>query len=345
MIEDERVSGGDEGPSPVPSPEELAAAAGALNGAVVDTPLVELPELADQLGLKSLHLKLESMQRTGSFKFRGAYWRCLQLSDEERGRGVVAFSSGNFAQGLAAAAKALGTPATIVMPSDAPETKRLRTERFGATVVQTDHGARPREVVAGERAQAIAREDAKVLLHPFDDPHIVAGHASIAGEVATALAARGRALPEQIFCCVGGGGLLAGLAVGFAHHAPKTRVVPVEPDGYDSFGHSLRAGRAETLAVAGGTICDALQAPRPGDVPFACVSSVGAGTPIAVTDGDVRAAMSLAYDLRRIVLEPSGAVALAGLLQRAEQLAGCDIVVMATGANIEPAESARLLAS
>jgi threonine dehydratase len=172
----------------IPTLKDVEAAAAALKGIAISTPLVQLSALEDLTGATSVHVKLESMQRTGSFKFRGAYWRCLQLSAEERERGVVAYSSGNFAQGLAAAAQILGVPCTIVMPVDAPEVKRRKTQGFGATVVLTDHGERPREEVAAETAVQIAKDDGKTLLHPFDDISIVAGHASLAIEVLDELA-------------------------------------------------------------------------------------------------------------------------------------------------------------
>lgn len=328
----------------IPSPEEIDRAAAALRGIVVETPLLELQELADELGLKSLHLKLESMQRTGSFKYRGAYWRCLQLSADERARGVVAFSSGNFAQALPAAAAQVGTTATIVMPIDAPEVKRQRATRFGATVVQTDHGDRPREFVAAERARQIAAEEGRVLLHPFDDPQMIAGNASLGVEIAEALRLRERPPPERVFCCAGGGGLISGLALGLARHAPGAKVVPVEPHGFDSTGQSLKSGVPTTLELSETSICDALQALRPGDAPFASLSSVGTDAPVTVTDDQVRAAMALAYDLRRVTLEPAGAAPLAGLIRNAGVVADKHVIVIASGGNIQPSDFARLVA-
>ena len=320
----------------VPSASDIQAASAALRGVVVETPLVSAPALAEATGAASVLVKLETFQKTGSFKFRGAYWRCTQLSEAERAAGVVAYSSGNFAQGLAAAAQALGVPATIVMPIDAPETKRRKTEAFGAKIVQTEHGDRPREEVASETAKAIARDDGMTLLHPFDDPGIIAGHSSIAAEVAAACEAQGSPLPGKVVTCVGGGGLLAGLAVGFNALSPDIQVVPVEPVGYDSFGQSVRAGEIVTLAGGAPTICDALQATAPGRAPFACAQAVGVGEPIAVSDEEVRAAMRLAFETLKIVTEPSGAVPLAAVLQQAARFKGQTVLVMASGANIAP---------
>lgn len=319
----------------IPSREQIEAAATALKGVVVETPLIAAEAIAREVGAESVHLKLESLQKTGSFKFRGAYWRCARLTAEERAAGVVAYSSGNFAQGLAAAAQVLGVPATIVMPIDAPEAKRRKTEAFGATVVQTDHGDRSREEVASEKARALAAERGMTLLHPFDDPAVIAGHASVAREIVSALAAAGSGPADTVLCCVGGGGLLAGVALGLKAWSPETELIPVEPQGYDSFGQSLEQGGVTRLTGGGATICDALQATAPGAAPFACAVAAGVTRHLVVTDAIVRKAMRLAFESCKIVLEPSGAVGLAGLLSRPELFAGRRAVVMATGGNIE----------
>ncbi|MBI1383906.1 MAG: pyridoxal-phosphate dependent enzyme [Rhizobiales bacterium] len=318
----------------VPTPSEVDAAIAALRGRVIETPLVAAPRLAAETGAARVHVKFETFQNTGSFKYRGALWRCSNLSDAERKAGVVAFSSGNFAQGLAAAATSLGIPSTIVMPIDAPDTKRRRTEGFGARVVLTEHGERPREEVASERARELARAEGMTLLHPFDDPLIIAGHASLAGEVARVLAADGEAMPDVVLCCVGGGGLLAGLALAFRRFSPDCEIVPVEPLQYDGLGRSWRAGQITPAEGGRSTICDALQARQPGVAPFACVKAAGLGDPLAVSDEEVRAAMALAFDQFKVVLEPSGAVALAGLLQQKERFAGRRVLVIASGGNI-----------
>ena len=318
----------------IPSDQEIRAAMTALKDVVVETPLIAAPLLAESSGARQVHVKLETFQKTGSFKFRGAFWRCAQLTAEERAAGVVAYSSGNFAQGLAAAAQALEIPATIVMPIDAPETKRQKTEAFGARVVLSDHGDRPREEVASALAQALAHDEGLTLLHPFDDPGIVAGHASIAGEVIAALEARGAGLPDKVLTCVGGGGLLAGLAVGFRMLSPASRVVPVEPLGYDSFGQALKAGEPVTIPGGAATICDALQATTSGHAPFACVREAGADQPITVADDAVRETMRFAFETLKIVTEPSGAVALAGFRQQAKRFKGQNVVILATGGNV-----------
>ncbi len=320
----------------IPSEREIELASVALRGVAIETPLVEMPELAKKFQLNSLHLKLESMQRTGSFKFRGAYWRCMQLSPDERCRGVVAFSSGNFAQALPVAASLVGASTKIVMPIDAPEVKKMRAEKFGAEVILTNHGNEGREIIAAQKAVQIAKEENRALLHPFDDVHMIAGNASAVNEIVTTLNARNIPLPDHVFCCAGGGGLISGIAIGFARHSSKTQVVPVEPKGFDSTGQSLSKGKAITLKLSGESICDALKALRPGDAPFACLSSISIGAPTVVLDSEVVQAMALAYELRRIILEPAGAAPLAALIANADHLKGKDVVVIASGANIQP---------
>ena len=325
----------------IPSNQEMDKAIYALRDVAIETPLIEIPELAERLQLNSLHLKLESMQRTGSFKFRGAYWRCMQLSQKERHRGVVAFSSGNFAQALPVAAAFIGTSTKIVMPIDAPAVKRLRAESFGADVILTEHGAKGREVAAAQMAQKIAKEENRVLLHPFDDVHMIAGNSTTAIEIVETLNTKNHPLPHHVFCCAGGGGLISGIAMGFARYSPNTKVVPVEPKGFDSTRQSLNSGKAITLKFSNNSICDALQALRPGDAPFACLSSIKMGIPTVVVDTQVRAAMALAYDLRRIMLEPSGAAPLAALIKHGDQMKGKDIIIIASGANIQPEDFIR----
>ena len=327
----------------IPSYQDIDSAMHALRGVAVETPLIEIPELAKELKLNSLHLKLESMQRTGSFKFRGAYWRCMQLGPEERISGVVAFSSGNFAQALPVAASLVGTTTKIVMPSDAPSVKKRRAERFGAEVVLTEHGHRGREVVAAEKAQQISELENRVLLHPFDDSHMIAGNSTAAVEIVEALKVRNYPLPDHVYCCAGGGGLISGIAIAFARYSSKTRVIPVEPKGFDSTGQSLNMGKLMTLNLAKKSICDALQALRPGKVPFACLSSVNMGSPVVVIDEQVCEAMALAYELRRIILEPAGAAPLAALMNNAKLEEGKDIIVIASGSNIQPQDFMRYI--
>lgn len=319
----------------VPSGTDIRHAVAALAGVAEATPLMAAPHLAALSGAVEVYVKAESLQRTGSFKFRGAYWRCCNLTEAEKKAGVVAYSSGNFAQGLAAAATVLGIPATIVMPVDAPEAKRRKTEAYGATVVLSEHGERPREEVASALARDISEREGKVLLHPFDDSLVVTGHASAASEIIEELRRGGKEFPDFVFSCVGGGGLIAGLAAGFAELSPATRLVAAEPEGFDSFGQSLKAGAVTRIRGDRTSICDALQATAPGEVPFACARATRMQHHAAVGDDAVRAAMRVAFETLKLVLEPSGAVALAALLQRPDYIQGKRVVVMATGGNID----------
>jgi threonine dehydratase len=322
---------------PVPGPDDLAAAYAVTRRASRVTPLLDAPRLAAAVGAAEVWVKAENLQRAGSFKLRGACWRLSCLTAEEKARGVVAYSSGNFAQGLAAAGRDLGVPVTIVMPDDAPEMKRRATEGFGATVVLSHHGARPREEAASELAQTIAAERGLVLLHPFDDPLIVAGQAGAAIEAMEQL---GRA-PDVVACPVGGGGLMGGVALAVRAANAQAAIWAVEPAGYDGMGRSLAAGTR--LKVAGGaTICDALQATMPGVAPFAAAQAAGVrGLP--VTDAQVAAALRLAFEDLKLVLEPSGAVALAAVLAGMLPVAGKTVMVFATGGNIPFGRFAEIL--
>lgn len=296
------------------------------------TPLLRSPALATETGAAAVFVKPESLQWTGSFKIRGAYWRLRCLSPDEAKRGVVAYSSGNFAQGLAAAGQRLGIPVTIVMPIDAPEAKRAATQGYGAKVISTDHGTRAREEVAAERARAIAEDESLVLLHPFDDPEIVAGQAGVGLEALDQLESLG-AEPDLLLCSVGGGGLIGGISLAFHYRSPQTQLIAVEPERFDGMGQSLRAGGRVTVPLGERSICDGLMARRPGEHPFAAVTQTNLSG-LTVSDAEVRAAMRFAADRLKLVLEPSGAATTAALLSGKLDVAGKTVVLIATGGNI-----------
>ncbi|MDQ6435901.1 threonine/serine dehydratase [Mesorhizobium sp. LHD-90] len=320
----------------IPDLDHLKRAYAVTSGATQVTPLLESAALARQTGAARVFLKPESLQWAGSFKVRGAYWRLKQLSPEEAKRGVVAYSSGNFAQGLAAAGEALGIPVTIVMPFDAPTAKRDATKGYGATVVLTDHGERPREEVASAKARAISAEQGLVLLHPFDDPEIVAGQGGAGLEALDQLAARG-AEADVLFCPVGGGGLIGGVALAFHYLSPKTAIYGVEPEGFDGMGNSIAHDEIETMPLVAPSICDGLMARRPGVAPFAAVRAAGVRG-LSVRDTAVRAAMKIAFERMKLVLEPSGAASLAALLSGAVDVKGRTVLVMASGGNVSLAD-------
>ncbi|MDN2583451.1 threonine/serine dehydratase [Aquibium sp. ELW1220] len=320
----------------IPSLDHLQRAHAVTREATQTTPLLESAALAKRTGAARVFVKPESLQWAGSFKARGAYWRLKQLSPEAAARGVVAYSSGNFAQGLAAAGEALGIPVTIVMPIDVPAAKREATAGYGARVVLTEHGTRAREEVASEKARAIAEEEKLTLLHPFDDPEIVAGQAAAGLEALEQLAAKGAAA-DIVFCSVGGGGLIGGVSLAFHYLSPQTRILAVEPEGFDGMGRSLAHGSIEATPVGPSTICDGLMARRPGDAPFEAVRAAGVEG-IAVSDAAVRSAMRIAFERLKLVLEPSGAASLAALLSGKADVAGRTVLVIATGGNIALAD-------
>jgi threonine dehydratase len=324
----------------VPDLDHLRRAYAATSELTQETPLLRSPAFAEAVGAREAFVKAESLQWTGSFKARGALWRLLCLSVGERRRGVVAYSSGNFAQGLAATGARLGVPVTIVMPIDAPPAKREATLAYGARVVVTDHGERAREEVAAERARAISEDEGLVLLHPFDDPEIVAGQAGVGLEAIAQLEKRGAAA-DALFCGVGGGGLIGGVSLAFHYLSPRTQLFAVEPERFDGMGRSLAAGEAATVPLtAPPSICDGMMARRPGAAPLAAASRTNL-MGVTVSDAAVRRAMRFAFEKLKLVLEPSGAAPLAAALDGGMELSGKTVLAVATGGNVSLADFLR----
>jgi threonine dehydratase len=314
----------------------------AIRPAVRWTPLLHSDDLDSELGAR-VFVKAESLQVGGSFKIRGATFRVSCLSPEQRSRGVVAFSSGNFAQGLALAGRRVGVPVTIVMPHDAPPRKIALTKRAGATVVLTVHGERNREEVASERARAIAHENGYALLHPFDDPLVVAGQSTLMREVQIDASQQNLHI-DAILCPVGGGGLIAGTALAEKHFGQGAEVIAVEPASCDDMRRSLLSHRRERNIGTPKTICDAMQAVTPGAVPFeAAEELISRG--VTVDDETVRRAMRLAFEEFKIVLEPSGAIALAAAMEHKEQFAGRTTVLLCCGGSVSLDDLLKLTAS
>jgi threonine dehydratase len=275
-------------------------------------------------------LKLETLQHTGSFKFRGAWNRLAQLSAAERAVGVVAFSSGNHAQGVAEAARRLGIRATIVMPSDAPALKLRNTRAMGAEVVEYDRVHESREQIAAR----IADERGATLVPSFDDPEVIAGQGTVGLEIAEQADEQGFALDDVIVCC-SGGGLTAGIGIALASLAPQARLWTAEPEGYDDHRRSLESGRRQRNEPGNPTsICDALLAPMPGELTFAINQSRLEGG-LAVSDAEVRRAIAFAARTLKLVVEPGGAVALASVLSGKLPVHGRTVAVTLSGANIE----------
>src|SRR3954453_17146120 len=322
----------------LPTFADVEAAAGRLAGQAVVTPLLESLLLNDRLGGRLL-VKAEVLQRTGSFKFRGAFNRISLIPEAERVRGVVAFSSGNHAQGVAAAARLLGIPATIVMPSDAPAIKVGNTRDWGARVVLYDRWKEDREAIGAR----ISAETGAILVRPYDDPYIMAGQGTIGLELVDQSNAASARLDAVLAPC-GGGGMISGIALAIVGRSPETKVYAVEPAGFDDTARSLSAGERLSNAAGASSFCDALLAPMPGELTFAVNSTHLAGG-FAVTDAEVAAAMAVARYHFKLVVEPGGAVALAAVLAGKIHAEGKTIAVVCSGGNVDPDVYAQALAS
>jgi len=317
-------------PLPVPTAADVEAAAKRLEGVVIHTPLLHSPVL-DELTGGRVFLKPETLQHTGSFKFRGAYNKISSIPADKRAAGVVAFSSGNHAQGVAAAAKMLGLRATIVMPKDAPKPKRDRTAAFGAEVVLYDRDkGEDREVIA----RGIADERGAVMVPPYDDPLIIAGQGTAGREIVDDLATMGLK-PDVVVVPNSGGGLTAGVAIAVRDKAPNAKIITAEPEGFDDFLRSLRSGQRESNPRPSGTICDGLMTGTPGEITFAVNRKLVADG-VTVSDADVGKAIAFAFRELKLVVEPSGAITLAALLTRKIDVRGKVAVAVLSGGNIDP---------
>lgn len=315
-------------PAALPGFAEVEAAARRLSGTAVETPLLNFPALDAAVGGTVL-IKPETLQRTGSFKFRGAYNKISQLSRPARQAGVVAFSSGNHAQGVAHAAQLCGVPATIVMPADAPRIKVDNTRGYGADVRLYDRYFEDREAVAAE----IVAETGATLVRPYDDPDVIAGQGTCGLEISRQAQARGLALDAVLICC-GGGGLAAGSSLALRAETPGTEIFVVEPAGFDDHARSLASGTRQGNEPGVRSFCDALLAPRPGEMTFAINRRTLTGG-LAVTDEDVRAAMAFAFRTLKLVIEPGGAVCLAAVLTGKLPVAGRTIALTLSGGNVD----------
>ena len=316
---------------------DIQAAAARIEGVAVKTPLIESPALNERLGGRIL-IKPETLQRVGAFKFRGAYNRLVQLSPDERARGVVAFSSGNHAQGVALAAKLLGIPAIIVMPHDAPAKKVAATRGYGAEVRIYNRYTEDRAAIAAE----IAGTRGSTIVPPYDDPHIIAGQGTLGLELmqqAQALGAR----PDCVITPLGGGGLLSGVALAVKHLSPDAAVVGVEPEGHDDVLRSLQTGTFQTNSPDARTLCDALQTPTPGKITFPILQANVADVAV-VTDAEVAEAMRVAFETLALVVEPGGSVGLAALLAGKVRHKGAVTGLVLSGSNVDPGLFARVLA-
>jgi len=316
---------------------DIEGAAARLAGHAIRTPLIESPALNERLGGRVL-MKLETLQRVGAFKFRGAYNRLSQISEGARSRGVVAFSSGNHAQGVALAAKLLGMPALIVMPADAPEIKVEATRGYGAEIRFYDRARDDREAIA---ASAAAEREA-IIVPAFDDPDIIAGQGTVGLEILLAASDLGVDV-DCLLGPVGGGGLMAGVCIAARALAPRIELYGVEPQGYDDLRRSLAAGERVGAPASPRSLCDALESPMTGRLTFPILQD-HLKAALAVSDDEVAAAMRYAFTALKLVVEPGGSVALAALLAGKLKLAGRTAAIIFSGGNVDASVFSRALA-
>ncbi|WP_299969062.1 threonine/serine dehydratase [uncultured Roseobacter sp.] len=319
--------------------EMIRAAADRGRGQIRRTPLLSSPFL-DEIAGRRVWIKPECLQHTGSFKFRGAWSAVSALPEDVRRRGVIAFSSGNHAQGVALAARMHGVPAVIIMPEDAPRMKIDNTRALGAEVVLYDRpGGEDRAAIGAQLTEARGLS----LIKPYDDPFVIAGQGTTGLEIAAQAAKEGIGAADVIVCC-GGGGFTSGIALALEADAPGLRVRPAEPAGFDDVARSLRSGRIERNAKLSGSLCDAIISPQPGDLTFPILKRL-AGPGLVVTEDEALQAVALAWSRLKLVAEPGGAVALAAALFHADQIARQDVIVTISGGNVDADVFAQALAT
>lgn len=317
----------------IPTLDDLKQAQVRLQDMAVRTPLVPAYVLSERLNAE-VFLKPENLQRTGSFKFRGAYNAVSLLTESERGRGVLATSSGNHAQGIAEAARLLGVAATIVMPSDAPDVKIARTRASGADIILFDRATDDREEIARHEVE----KTGATYIHPYNNANVIAGQGTVGLEIVEDLKMQNLE-PDSILVCTGGGGLTAGVALACGSAFPQGRIFATEPDGFDDYGRSLNSGEIERNVRTSGSVCDAILTPSPGDIGFEINRKYLAGG-LAVSDREALQAVRFCFEQHRMIVEPGGAVALAALLSgkleaHSGNLKDQTIVVMLSGGNID----------
>jgi threonine dehydratase len=315
-------------PAPLPTAADVDAAAARLAGVALRTPLIASPVLDAAVGAR-VFLKAETLQRTGSFKFRGAYNKLSTIPADRRSGGVVAYSSGNHAQGVAAAAQVLGLRAVIVMPSDAPRSKREPTAALGAEVVLYDREREDRTAIANR----IAAQRGAVVVPPFDDPMVIAGQGTVGREIIEDLTALGLT-PDVVVVGASGGGLIAGIALAIKARAPAAKFYSAEPDGFDDTARSFRSGKREANARLSGSICDALMSNTPGAITFE-INRRLVGEGISASDAEVGRAVAFAFRELKLVVEPGGAIGLAALLAGKLDVKGKVVVGVLSGGNVD----------
>ncbi|SFS66601.1 threonine dehydratase [Sulfitobacter marinus] len=318
--------------------EMIRAAAARLEGHARRTPLLNSPFL-DEIAGRRVWVKPECLQHTGSFKFRGGWSALSALDPDTRAKGVIAFSSGNHAQGVALAAQRHGVPAVIIMPSDAPRLKIDNTRALGAEVVLYDRANENRDAIGAK----LAAERGLSLIKPFDDAQVIAGQGTTGLEIAKQAAELGITSADVIVCC-GGGGLTSGIALALEADAPSLRARPAEPAGFDDVARSLAQGSIARNPALSGSLCDAIVTPQPGNITFPIMQRL-CGPGLVATDDEALQAVAHAFNRLKLVAEPGGAIALAAALFRRDQIEGDDVIVTISGGNVDADMFARALAT
>jgi threonine dehydratase len=321
---------------PMPTYADVLAARARIGALACRTPLIEHPALNAAVGGRVL-LKAENLQRVGAFKFRGAYNKIAQVDAAAFPGGVVACSSGNHAQGVAAAATLRGLKSAIVMPSDAPRLKVERTRAFGGEVIAYDRTTEDRDAIA----RALCASRGAAYVHPFDDPDVIAGQGTVGMEMMEQAAALG-VTPDLVLVGVSGGGLIGGVSLAVKEASPATQIYSVEPAGFDDLARSLVRGERQRNERLSGSICDALMSAMPGEITFEVAKRNLVGG-LVVTDEEAKAAVRFAFRELKLVVEPGGAVSLAAILAGKLDLAGKTVMAVLSGGNIDPALFAEII--
>jgi threonine dehydratase len=322
----------------LPTAADVDAAAQKLASVAIRTPLVNSPVLDARLGAR-VFLKAETLQRTGSFKFRGAYNKISSIPQNKKANGVVAYSSGNHAQGVAHAAALCNMPAVIVMPSNAPKAKRERTAALGAEVVLYDRDTEDRAAIARD----IAQTRGAVLVPPFDDPFVIAGQGTAGREICEDLEKLGLK-PDVAVVGASGGGLIAGIALAMKARVPGVKFYSAEPEGFDDTMRSFKSGQREVNPRMSGTICDALMTSTPGVITWE-INRRLVGEGVSASDEEVGRAVAFAFRELKLVVEPGGAIGLAALLAGKLDVKGKVVVAVLSGGNVDAELFHRLIAA
>jgi threonine dehydratase len=322
----------------LPTAADVDAAARKLAGVALRTPLINSPVLDALLGAR-VFLKAEILQRTGSFKFRGAYNKVSSIPRDRRAAGVVAYSSGNHAQGVAHAAQLCNMPAVIVMPTDAPKAKRERTAALGAEIVLYDREREDRAAIA----HRIVQQRGAVLVSPFDDPMVIAGQGTAGREIVEDLEKLGLK-PDVAVVGASGGGLIAGIALAVKARVPEAKFYSAEPAGFDDTLRSFKSGKRERNPRMSGTICDALMTETPGALTWE-INKRLVGEGVTATDEEVGRAVAFAFRELKLVVEPGGAIGLAALLAGKLDIKGKVVVAVLSGGNVDAELFQRLIAA